>query len=1167
MRRQLLVAVSIVLLLAIALFAKLSPVVPSAQAISATVVISQIQVAGGTAADEFVELHNISNAPFDLNGHRLVYRASTATTDNTDLASWTTSTIIPAGGFYLVAATPGYDDTVTADKTFTDGGSGRFAGGTGGGIALRNGAVNTGTIVDSVGYGNATNAFVETTATALPGANNSRARKNNGCEETDNNSNDFEGLTPSAPRNSSTVIVCGGGGGGTPTLTINNVTLNEGNGGPTIFTFTVSLSSAAGVGGVTYNIATQDNTATTADSDYNAINLTGESIAEGQTSKNYNITVNGDTTAEPNESFFVNVTAITGATPTTRQATGNIVNDDGVAITPISTIQGSSTASPFVGSTLTTIGIVTLKKSNGFFIQTPTASVDSDPNTSEGLWVLRTAAPVVSVGDSVTVNGTVGEFFNLTELNATSGSVVINSTGNSLPAAIALTPAILSPTGGVTQLEKYESMRLSAASLTTVSPTDNFFDAFVVLTGTPRPMREQGIEISKTVPPGTPCCVPRFDENPEKFSVDTDGRLGSTGLNLTSFVTITSVTGVLDFTFSEYRLIPEAALTVTPNISAIPVPTLAAGEFTIGSFNIENFANATTQRQKASLAIRNVMRSPDIIGVAEIFELSGLQALATQINNDAVAAGDPNPGYTAHLLEANDTTGDNDQDVGFLVKTSRVQFISIEQFYKGKTWVFAGVTDVLHDRPPLVLHATVDPSGANPVPVTVMVNHTKSLIEVDQDPGAGPRNREKRRLQAEDVALLAQSLQNENLVLVGDYNAFQFSDGLVDVIGTIMGTPTPADQVVLASPDLVNPDLYDLINDLPRTERYSYVFGGDAQVLDHVMVNPKMRRRQTRYAIAHNDADFPESLAADASRPERASDHDMPVAYFILATPTRHATAADFSGDRKTDASIFRSSDGLWSFINSIDGVLRTQALGTAGDKPVPGDYDGDNKTDVAVWRPSNGTWYIINSSGGALNSYSWGMTGDIPVPGDYDGDFKTDIAVWRPSEGNWYIIRSSGGGTVQGWGNPSDVPVPADYDGDGKTDIAVWRPSEGHWYIINSATNSGIVLGWGLGSLGDKLVPADYDGDGKTDLAIFRPSENNWYIRNSGGGSTVRSWGNAGDKLVPGDYDGDGKADIAVYRPSTEDWYVIKSSDGASFILNTGGFGDTPIPSVLIPQ
>jgi uncharacterized protein len=184
------------------------------QAISTTIVISQFQVAGGTAADEFVELHNVGTTSFDLNGHRLVYRSAAGTTD-VSLVAWTTSTIIPAGGYYLVAAamsgtTPaGYDDTVTPDVTFTHSGTGSLAA-AGGGLALRNGAANTGIIVDSVGFGTATNAFVETAVTTAPGGNTSKIRKGSSCQDTDNNSNDFDAANPSTPRNTaSPVQPCG----------------------------------------------------------------------------------------------------------------------------------------------------------------------------------------------------------------------------------------------------------------------------------------------------------------------------------------------------------------------------------------------------------------------------------------------------------------------------------------------------------------------------------------------------------------------------------------------------------------------------------------------------------------------------------------------------------------------------------------------------------------------------------------------------------------------------------------------------------------------------------------------------------------------------------------------------------------------------------------------
>jgi hypothetical protein len=70
--------------------------------------------------------------------------------------------------------------------------------------------------------------------------------------------------------------------------------------------------------------------------------------------------------------------------------------------------------------------------------------------------------------------------------------------------------------------------------------------------------------------------------------------------------------------------------------------------------------------KKASLAIRNVMKTPDVIGVNEMENLTTLQTLAERVNSDAVAAGEMNPGYSAYLVEGNDIGG---IDVGFLVKS------------------------------------------------------------------------------------------------------------------------------------------------------------------------------------------------------------------------------------------------------------------------------------------------------------------------------------------------------------------------------------------------------------------------------------------------------------------------------------------------------------------
>jgi predicted extracellular nuclease len=548
----------------------------------------------------------------------------------------------------------------------------------------------------------------------------------------------------------------------------------------------------------------------------------------------------------------------------------------------ISAIQGDGATTPLVGQEVTSSGIVTARKSNGFFMQTPDGSGDSNPATSEGIFVFTGSTPTVAPGDSVSVVGTAGEFFNLTQLSSSGIDVTVLSSGNAVPAAITLTTTILNPAGPINQLERFECMRMQAASLVSVAPTNEFGEIFTVLPGVARPLREPGIEVSLPLPPGSPCCVPRFDQNPERIMIDTDGLVGSTRVNVTSSVTLSNVIGPLDFTFDDYKITPEVAPTAGPNMSATPVPVASSNEFTVGSFNLENFfltnGNFADRLNKASLAIRNVMRSPDIIGVEEVGDLPTLTALADKLNADS---GSPSPAYQAFLLET-DNDAEQDIDVGFLVKTSRVTVVSVTQVGADATYInpLNGQAELLNDRAPLILRAKVRSPQGLLFPVTVVVNHLRSLIDVDQDPGDGPRVREKRRKQAEFLANLLESIEDENLVVVGDFNAFQFNDGYVDVMGTIRGNPTPSDQVVLASPDLVNPNLIELVDLLPQQQRYSFVFEGNAQVLDHVLLNLRMLLFLNRFAYARNNSDFPDSFGNDPTRSERVSDHDMPVAYF-----------------------------------------------------------------------------------------------------------------------------------------------------------------------------------------------------------------------------------------------------------------------------------------------
>ena len=118
-----------------------------------------------------------------------------------------------------------------------------------------------------------------------------------------------------------------------PTLTINDVSASEGNGGTTTLTFTVTSSLPAPAGGISFDIATADGTAhddnpPSEDNDYVARVLTAQMITAGNTTYTFAVTVNGDTLVENNETFFVNLTNVANAAVLDDQGQGTIQNDD-----------------------------------------------------------------------------------------------------------------------------------------------------------------------------------------------------------------------------------------------------------------------------------------------------------------------------------------------------------------------------------------------------------------------------------------------------------------------------------------------------------------------------------------------------------------------------------------------------------------------------------------------------------------------------------------------------------------------------------------------------------------------------------------------------------------------------------------------------------------------
>jgi predicted extracellular nuclease len=258
-----------------------------------------------------------------------------------------------------------------------------------------------------------------------------------------------------------------------PNLTINDVSLNEGNAGTTTFTFTVSLSAPAPAGGVTFDIATADGTATSSSGDYTQKSLTSQTIPAGSSTYTFDVLVNGDTAPESNETFFVNVTNITNAIGTDTQGQGTINNDD---LSKIHDVQGNGAATPIPGATVTVEGVVTANfqgtnKLQGFFLQEEDADADADPATSEGIFVFCSSCPTaVAEGQRVKATGTVSEFNNMTEITAsTNGSVVITDAGNHLAE---VTPAVITlpVVGDINSFyETREGMLVTFADTLTVS--------------------------------------------------------------------------------------------------------------------------------------------------------------------------------------------------------------------------------------------------------------------------------------------------------------------------------------------------------------------------------------------------------------------------------------------------------------------------------------------------------------------------------------------------------------------------------------------------------------------------------------------------------------------------------------------------------------------------
>ena len=714
------------------------------------------------------------------------------------------------------------------------------------------------------------------------------------------------------------------------TLTVNPTSIVEGNSGFSTATFLVTLSTPM-PSPVTFNISTSNGTAA-AGSDYESRALTGALIDAGRTRLSFEVKVFGDVGSEPNETFTVSISGVSGAGITTSSGVGTITNDDSAAAT-IAEIQGIAQMSALDGKAVSTTGVVTAVDAAGFYLQSPDSEQDGNALTAEGLYVAGKLEAAIAVGDRVEVAGrvieaVVGDDANQltqTQIAATKVTVVANAQG--LPRAIELDATVIGSDPSITSLERFEGMRVAVPKLTVVGPSGGRIDDasnrvrgdgkfYGVLRGVARPFLEAGLNaLDRASAAGVSPQV--FDTNPERLLIDSLGQRGASALSADAGDSVRGLVGVLGYGQGAYRLLPDPSANVEVASGAAPkaVSAAASGEATIASFNLRRFLDDSrtgsepvldatayaTRLAKTANVICAFAGTPDILGLAEVENRNVLGDIAAAVNGK-----DGNllfPGSCAGQAAYRATTpAAATGKLGFLVNTAqvrpgvaRVDVLSVTQ--SGATAAFRqrdGSSESLHVQAPLVMEARINAANGSSTTVTVISAQLSALdgnLAANGTKGWSTRGaylRARRAAQAAYLASLVQSLQSARpdakLVVLGDFEAAQFNDGRNDLMGIVSGRTAPRAQVLgyVASP--VSNALTNLTTRLPAAQRYTVIRQGNAQAVDHILVNNALLRSSpaARAEVARINADFGEDNFADAGVPMRVSDHDPVVMYFDI---------------------------------------------------------------------------------------------------------------------------------------------------------------------------------------------------------------------------------------------------------------------------------------------
>ena len=520
-------------------------------------------------------------------------------------------------------------------------------------------------------------------------------------------------------------------------------------------------------------------------------------------------------------------------------------------------IQGTTGQSSYRGERVETVGVVVAalqeQEAKGVFLQM--SDCDADLLTSDGLFVALAEQnePLVA-GDQVRLRGQVVEFYGRTQLEVQVGDLIIEKQGQSLPAAIPLAPPA-DANEARTYYEALEGMLIKLDEAIVVGPTSRFGEFALV----PANMATANGHILRANGPIWAILL-----------VDDSGLFGPYDVAVGD--RIKTLLGLLDYTFGEYKiqLLAEPTILAAPRPERFDSPLLAAGEWSVASFNAENFFDSqddagkndqdstlspdalAVKLEKIAATIAAPLGLPTIVALQEVENLPLLQQLAAHPRLEGR--------YEAHLLEGNDGRG---IDQGLLVERNRVEVLESALAATCSPIAAPGGSEegdcpagerLLFARPPLVAHLRLDGTRE----FYLINNHFKSKSGGELE--TQPRRVAQARFLASLVRQLLSARPDAELLVVGDLNDYEQSEAL---------------NTLTKGTSLTN--LWDTV---PESERYAYIFVGASQVLDHILLTNGLRDALISFQPIHINADYPHTLHEDPTTVLRSSDHDPLLAIF-----------------------------------------------------------------------------------------------------------------------------------------------------------------------------------------------------------------------------------------------------------------------------------------------